>query len=54
MLPLYQSIGNNYTKTIDSLNARFGSPDLLLVYYVRDLLKLTLGIISSQSKFNLW
>ncbi|GIY22591.1 cytoplasmic aconitate hydratase [Caerostris darwini] len=43
----------NYHKAIDSLKSRFGQDDLLVEFYVRELLKLTISMNSRDQKVKL-
>ncbi|GIY30855.1 uncharacterized protein CDAR_466871 [Caerostris darwini] len=45
--------GENYHKAIDSLKSRFGQDDLLVEFYVRELLKLTISMNSRDQKVKL-
>ncbi|GIY86857.1 uncharacterized protein CDAR_258181 [Caerostris darwini] len=43
----------NYHKAVDSLKSRFGQDDLLVEFYVRELLKLTISMNSRDQKVKL-
>jgi hypothetical protein len=44
----FPPIGSNYSKAMNCLKARFGREGLLVEYYVRQLLKLTLVMNSKE------
>jgi hypothetical protein len=43
-------VASNYNKAVECLKARFGQEDLLVKFYVRDLLKLTMFMNSKEDK----
>jgi hypothetical protein len=47
-------IGNNYTKAMECLKARFGREELLVEFYVREFLKLTLVMNSKEGRVTLF
>lgn len=49
----FPPIGSNYSKAIECLKARFGREDVLVEFYVRELLKLTLAMNSKHNQVSL-
>ena len=49
----FPPIGSNYSKAMEFLKARFGREDLLVEFYVRELLKLTLVMNSKEGRVTL-
>jgi hypothetical protein len=49
----FPPIASNYNKAIECLKARFGREDLLVEFYVRELLKLTMAMNSKEVKVTL-
>jgi len=46
----FPPIASNYNKAVECLKARFGREDLLVEFYVRELLKLTMSVNSKEDK----
>jgi hypothetical protein len=46
-------IASNYNKAVECLTARFGREELLVEFYVRELLKLTMAMNSKEDKITL-
>jgi len=46
----FPPIGSNYNKALECLKARFGREELLVEFYVRELLKLTLVMHSREGR----
>jgi hypothetical protein len=53
MVESFPPIANNYNKAIECLKARFGREDLLVEFYVREMLKLTMAMNSKKNKVTL-
>jgi hypothetical protein len=49
----FPPIASNYNKAIECLKAHFGREDLLVEFYVRELLKLTMAMNSKEGKVTL-
>ncbi|CAG9824352.1 unnamed protein product [Phaedon cochleariae] len=49
LIECYTPTGENYSKAIGSLRSRFGREDLLIEYYVRELLKLVLPNLANKT-----
>jgi hypothetical protein len=49
----FPPVASNYSKAIECLKARFGREDLLVEFYVRELLKLTMAMNSKEEKVTL-
>jgi hypothetical protein len=49
----FPPIGSNYSKAMECLKARFGREELLVEFYVRELLKLTLIMNSKDGRVTL-
>jgi hypothetical protein len=49
----FPPIASNYNKAVECLKARFGREDLLVEFYVRELLKLTMAMNSKEDKVTL-
>jgi hypothetical protein len=49
----FPPIGSNYSKAVECLKARFGHEELLVEYYVGELLKLTLVMNSKEGRVTL-
>ena len=53
MVESFPPIGSNYSKAMECLKARFGREELLVEFYVRELLKLTLVMNSKEGQVTL-
>ena len=49
----FPPIGSSYSKAMECLKARFGREELLVEFYVRELLKLTLVMNSKEGRVGL-
>jgi hypothetical protein len=49
----FPPIGSNYSKAMECLKARFGREELLVEFYVRELLKFTLVMNSKEGRVTL-
>lgn len=49
LIESYPPTGDNYSKAVESLRNRFGRNDLLIEYYVRELLKLVLNNLTCKT-----
>jgi hypothetical protein len=49
----FPPVASNYSKAIECLKVRFGREDLLVEFYVRELLKMTMAMNSKEDKVTL-
>jgi len=53
VVEIFPPIGSNYSKAMECLKARFGREELLVEFYIRELLKLTLVMNSKEERVTL-